>query len=81
MRILGNESGVQWQYEQALSVLRMLRVVEPHAQAHVVDMAACYSAMARPNEGMELLTGYLLHHPEAQEASRVGSSEKSYSNM
>ncbi|KAG2432722.1 hypothetical protein HYH02_012856 [Chlamydomonas schloesseri] len=65
----GGEERRQWQAQQALSVLRLLRLVAPGDEAHVTAEALCLVAAGRPrSEARELLRGFLAQHPEAQGA-------------
>ncbi|EFJ50474.1 hypothetical protein VOLCADRAFT_88858 [Volvox carteri f. nagariensis] len=66
-----DESRVLWHAQQALSVLRMMRVAEPHHEEHVVSEALCLAAAGRRTEGCELLRTFLGDHPEALGAVRT----------
>ncbi|GLC70252.1 hypothetical protein PLESTF_000948500 [Pleodorina starrii] len=57
--------------QQALGVLRMMRLVEPHLEEHVVSEALCLAAAGRRAEGCELLRTFLDEHPEATGAMRT----------
>ncbi|GIL92005.1 hypothetical protein Vretimale_18515 [Volvox reticuliferus] len=68
---VGDELRKSWQAQQALSVLRMMRLAEPHNEEHVVSEALCLAVAGRPMEGCELLRGFLRQHPEALGAART----------
>lgn len=66
------ETHATWQAEQALSVLRLLRLAQPQHEEHVVAEAACLAAVERRQEAGELLQGFLAAYPEALGAATVG---------
>jgi len=65
------EKRMRWHHEQALSVLRLMRLTQPHHDSHVVDEALCLVGLHRRSEAMTLLAGYLQQHPESTQAIRV----------
>jgi hypothetical protein len=67
---------VAWQAQQALGVLRMLRLASPHDEAHACAEALCLCALGRRGEALELLRAFRQLHPEALGAVQVGGGAR-----
>ncbi len=64
-------SRLQWHYQQALSVLRYMLLLQPQEEGHVVDLAMCLVGLNRREEAIDAMRAFQRLHPQSANVLRV----------